>query len=389
MPAPDTHVELAVVGAGPAGLAAAAVAAEAGVGVLLIEERGWAGGRLGLQVQPLQGPRSIYLGLNGMEFCRGLLDEAASAGVEVMLHTKVASLGAETCLEPRTGLLRRRAFNLTLDRRATSAPGPQSKTRLLATHVIVASGSWEPRVEFQGSTLPGVILSGDAQVMVNVRSRLPGHRVVMVGSDNAGLLIAADLLAAGAEVVAVVEESPEILGREVNAAPLRETGVPILTSTKVVEARGGEAVESLTVADVDQSGTIVRGTERSLDVDAVCLAGPRIPAAELASEAGCPTLEVEIMGGPVPVHSRRMATPVPGLYVCGDVAGVENGAVSLESGRLAGLAATDDMGYRHPQAESHQSLARARLGYLRRGRRGLLRRKAKAALASVAHDPTG
>lgn len=77
-----------------------------------------------------------------------------------------------------------------------------------------------------------------------------------------------------------------------------------------------------------------------------------------------------------------MATSVAGLYVCGDGAGVENGAVALETGRLAGLFAAKELGYLHPQARLHERTARGRLGYLRRGQRGLLRRQAKVRLAS-------
>jgi sarcosine oxidase subunit alpha len=78
-----------------------------------------------------------------------------------------------------------------------------------------------------------------------------------------------------------------------------------------------------------------------------------------------------------------METPVPGVYVCGDASGVENGAAALESGRLAGLYASGSLGYSLSDAEKHEKLARARLGYLRRGRRGAMRREAKARLASL------
>ena len=366
-----THREsdIAVIGAGPAGLMAAMVAAQAGASVTLFEERDWVGGRLGLQTQPLQGPRTVYQGRNGVEFCRLLVDEAISAGVEMVLNTSVASIHPEG---------RDAAFGLTL--KNAGKPGRQADENLRTASVVLATGSNEPWMEFPGSTLSGVILSGDAQEMLNVRGVLPGRRVVMVGSDNAGLLIAANLLEAGAEVVAVADESPGVLGREFNAAPLRDAGVEILTSTRVVEALGQELVESATIAHLDAN--LAPGTKRSLDVDMVCLAGPRAPESRLAALAGCSLRETAIMGGVVPVHDRRMATSVPGHYVCGDASGVENGAVSLESGQLAGLWAAKSVGRSHPQFEPFEKLARARLGYLRRGRRGLLRRKAKAAQSS-------
>ena len=361
------EVDIAVVGAGPAGLSAAIVAAQAGARVLVLERGGRIGGRLGLQVQPLQGPRSIYGGLNGVDFCRHLLDEAVSAGAEVMLDTRVSEL------RPLPAGIR--GFGLSY----ASAHGHE---RLRARALVLATGSREPWSEFPGSTLRGVMLAGDAQVMLNVDGVIPGRRVLMVGSDNAGLLIAADLRGAGARIVAVVDESPRPLGREANVAPLRDAGVPILTSYTLIAAHGEKAVESGTIACVDPTGTVVPGTERSFDVDAICLAEPRTPESELAVQAGCPLCDIEAMGGAVPVHNRRMETPVTGLYVCGDLAGVENGAASLEAGRLAGLRAAKDLGYAHPKADVQEKLARARLGYLRRGSRGLLKRRAKATLDS-------
>ena len=360
--------DVAVVGAGPAGLMAALVAAQAGAGVTVLEQRSWVGGRLGLQVQPLQGPRSIYGDTSGVDLSRRLVDEATSEGAEIILNTAVSDLGAVDS-EPLTFSLRHRGTD-------AGAGGVRARG------VILATGGTEPWWEFPGSTLPGIMLSGDAQVMVNVEGVLPGRRALMVGSDNAGLLIAANLLEAGIEVVAVVDESPVTLGREFNAVPLRNAGVAILTSTSVIEARGGGRVESATVVQLDPGGQPVPGTDRTYDVDLVGLALPRKPDSRLASIGGCPLIDMDTMGGPVPVHNLRMATPLPGLYICGDAAGVENGAVSLESGRMAGLSAAEDLGFSHPRAESYAKLARGRLAYLRRGRRGLSRRQAKAALAS-------
>ena len=377
----DKIVDIAVIGAGPAGLMAARVAAYAGADVLLMEKEGWIGGRLGLQVQPLQGPRSIYRGRDGVTFCRRLLDEADSAGAEVTLNTAVSGIVRRSSEEQLRPSGEGTFFTLILNRLADddTPDGPPQTVR--ARLVILATGSWEPRLEFSGSALPGVMLSGEAQVMMRVRGVSPGRRAIMIGSDNAGLLIASNLMAAGVEMAAVIDEAPRSLGREVNATPLRDQGVDILTSTRLVAAHGRDAVESATVVRLDSDGTVVPGTERHIDVDTICLAGPRTPESDLAVVSRCPLRNADALGGPVPVHDRRMATPVSGLYLCGDAAGVENGAVSLETGRLAGLWAARELGYFHADAESQKKLARGRLGYLRRGRRGLLSRRAKADLA--------
>ena len=378
-------VDIAVIGAGPAGLMASRVAAYSGADVLLLERESWIGGRLGFQLQPLQGPRSIYKGLNGVSFCQRLLDEAVSAGAEVTLNTAVSGIirpsSQEQPHQPHI-LVEETNFALTLNRLAADDPrhGPPQTVR--ARLVVLATGSWEPRLEFSGSTLPGVMLSGEAQVVMRVRGVPPGRRAIMIGSDNAGLLIASNLLAAGVEIAAVVEEAPRILGREVNATPLRDQGIDILTSTRLVAAHGRDAVESAALVRLGSDGAAVPDTEKRIDVDTICLAGPRTPESDLAVAANCPLRNAATLGGPVPVHDRRMAAPVSGLYVCGDAAGVENGAVALESGRLADLWAARELGYTHPDTESQEKLARGRLGYLHRSPRGRLSRRAKADLAS-------
>ncbi|MGH2543913.1 MAG: FAD-dependent oxidoreductase, partial [Ardenticatenaceae bacterium] len=346
------EVDIAVIGAGPAGLMAATISAQAGASVLVLEKLGWAGGRLGLQTQPLQGPMSIYRGYNGIDFCSRLLDDAMNSSVDVSLNTPVSDVRREP-----------QGFSLRC----------HNYEAIRARAVIISTGSDEPWMEFPGSNLRGVMLSGDAQTRLNMHSEPPGTRVLMIGSDNAGLLIAANLLDAGSEVIAVVDESPSVIGRDVNASPLSAAGVEILTSSRVVAVRGQGEVEAATVA--------TPGDERTFQVDTICLAGPRAPQTTLAAQLGCSLSGHEVLGGLAPVHNRHMSTSVRGVYVCGDASGVENGAASLESGRIAGLSAAEDLGFIHFDAIAHEQLARARLGYLRRGRRGLLRRQAKGALA--------
>ena len=312
----------------------------------------------------------MYRGLNGVELCRRLLDDTVSSGAEVMLCTEVIDVHRVS-----SG-----TFALGLGHGLSSG----EDQRVCARAVVMAAGSSEGRPEFPGANLPGVMFSGDVQEMVNLHGRLPGRRALVVSSDNAGLLVAADLHSAGVEVVAVVDESPAVLGRKVNLRLVLDLHIPVLTSSTVVAAEGRGCVEGATVARVDHYGAVVQGTEASLRADVVCLAGQRTSESRLAAMVGCVLYGIEVLGGPVPVHDRCMATPVPGLYVCGDGAGVESGAVSLESGRLAGLAAARALGYSHPDAWAQGHLARGRLAFLRRGPRGSQRRQAKAVLAAQA-----
>lgn len=224
---------------------AAITTAQSGVGAALLERSDRPGGRLGLQVQALQGPKSIYKGRNGVEFCRDLIDELDSAGGHLRLNADVLAIDPSS----------RDSDSFLL----TCASGGSTAT-VEATYVVLAAGSKEPAGDFPGAALDGVMLSNDVQRMVNVEGTLPGRRVLVVGSDNAGLLIAADLMQTGAEVVAVVEAASAVVGREANAKPLLAAGVEILTSTRVMTAHGPGHVDSVVLLGPD-------GRERKLEVD--------------------------------------------------------------------------------------------------------------------------
>ena len=364
--------DLLVVGAGAAGLMASAMAAQAGLRVLTLDAVDWLGGRLILQTQPLQGPKTIYRGLTGIDYGADIVTAALYAGAELAFGNTVKRI---TPLDPPESGFEVLSIPSRYNDGWAEDPdwAAERAARLWVRAVALATGSNEPWYDVPGMPPNGAAISGDVQEALTRRDEVPGRRVVMVGSDNAGLLIAQNLLEAGVEVAAVIDESPVVVGREVNAAPLREAGVDLLTSTRLVEVHGAERVEAVTVD--------VAGARRTLRADCLCMAGPRSPDVQLASQIGLPTLDLPVLGGETPAHDADSATPVSGVWVCGDAAGVENGAVSLESGRLAGLAAAAYLGIPHPDSERLTRLARGRLAYLRRGRRGLVRREAKAALA--------
>jgi sarcosine oxidase subunit alpha len=356
-------IDVAIVGAGPAGLLAATLAAQAGASVAVFERDDRAGGRLGVQSQPLQGPSTIYSGVNGFQHCQALRDAAEEAGATVTLGVEVTAVSPD--------------IDRPDDYRLTMRAETGDQADVIAECIVIATGSDEPLPEFPGADLPGVVLAEEAQVALNVRGQRMGSRVVMAGSDNAGLLIAQNLLDAGAKVIAVVEESTRVVGREFNAAPLRRAGVEMIASARIVSASGSPRLERV---HLNQAIGVGDDRPRLLEADTLCIAGPRFPRSGLADQAGCPMVSLDILGGQVPVHARDMATLVPGIFVCGDVSGVESGAIAMESGRLAGLGAVAYLGLRHPNGPALAALARGRLGYLRRGHQGALRRAAKRTL---------
>lgn len=351
--------EVLVVGAGPAGLSAAIEAARAGADTLLVDANSTAGGQLFKQIHKFFGSKAHEAGERGIDIGRRLLEEADAVGVEAWLDTVV------------WGLFEDRKLSVLREGRSVDL-----QTRC----IVIATGAMENGLSFPGWTLPGVISAGAAQTMINIHRVLPGQRVLMVGSGNVGVIVAYQLLQAGAEVMAVVETLPRVGGYGVHAAKIRRAGVPILTSNTIVEAVGEKEVDGAVIAQVDDQMRVIEGTERRLDVDTICLAVGLTPMAELALMAGCQFTYVPELGGHVPVHDERMETTMPGLYVAGDVTGIEEANTAMEEGRLAGAAIAVALGYLH-QEEADKTMAqiRSRLDELRLGPFGEHRARAKAA----------
>lgn len=185
--------------------------------------------------------------------------------------------------------------------------------------------------------------AGCAQTMMNVHRVLPGQRVVMVGSGNVGLIVAYQLLQAGAEVVAVVDALPRVGGYPVHAAKIARAGVPIYTSYSVKEADGDECVEKVTIWRVDDRW---RGARQRDRVRRRHRHARRWPFTNGRARLG---RRLSLPPHPrarrhVPVHSAHMETTVPGIYVAGDVSGVEEASCAMEEGRLAGLWAASAAG---------------------------------------------
>jgi sarcosine oxidase subunit alpha len=171
--------------------------------------------------------------------------------------------------------------------------------------------------------------AGAVQTMVNVHRVRPGGRAVMVGAGNVGLIVAYQLVQAGIEVVRVVEAAARVSGYGVHAARLRRTGVPILTDTTVAEAQGGDRVERVRL---DPSGEVI-------ECDLVCLAVGLRPQPELCQMAGCRLEYHARTGWHVPARDENRQTSVAGLFVAGDVCGIEEASTAMEEGEIAGTAA--------------------------------------------------
>jgi thioredoxin reductase len=357
-------VDLAVVGAGAAGLAAGIEASRVGARVVLLDENMKPGGQLFKQIHKFFGSHKHYAGTRGYDIGKKLLEEAGENGAEVHLNSSVCEVRGKELTVVENDEIR----------------------RIRASKIIFASGASEKVISFPGWTLPMVMGAGAAQTMVNVYRVLPGRRFLVVGSGNIGLIVSYQLLQAGAEVVAIVEALPHIGGYGVHAAKVRRAGIPIMTSHTIKEAYGKDRVEAATVVALDTNMRPIPNSELRFDVDVVCLAVGLKPNLELPLMAGCKTMVLPALGGRVPIHDENMETTIENVYVAGDVAGIEEASTAIEQGRLAGIAAAHKLGYlSRDKANELRTVVSQTLSDLRSGPFGEQRRLAKQELVQAAN----
>ncbi|MCI1959664.1 MAG: FAD-dependent oxidoreductase [Clostridia bacterium] len=314
---------LAVIGAGPAGLSAAIEAKKHGMkNVAVFDENSRPGGQLFKQIHKFFGSKEHKAKERGFRIGEELLSEARELGVDVHLNSVVEGIYYPM---KRLGVVEN-----------------DSLTNYSADNVIIATGANENFIPFDGWTLPGVMGAGAAQTMMNLNGVMPGNRILMVGSGNVGLVVSFQLLQAGCNVVAVIDAAPRIGGYGVHASKLSRAGVPFLVSHTVVKAEGSDHVTGATIAEVDEHFKVIKGTEKHLDVDTICMAVGLSPMSKLAAMTGC---EMVDKGGAVPKTDKYGATSIEGLYAAGDVAGIEEASSAMITGRISALAAAKKDGY--------------------------------------------
>jgi thioredoxin reductase len=335
-----------------------------GATVLVLDENAAPGGQLFKQIHKFFGSKAHYAGVRGLDIGQRMLEEAKSLGVAIWLDAQVWGLFPDN----HVAVIR--------DERSRQVRGEK---------VILATGAYENALSFPGWTLPGVITAGSLQTMMNIYRVLPARRILMIGAGNIGLIVSYQALQAGADVVAVIEARDRIGGYAVHAAKIRRHGVPILTSHTIREAHGAEEVEAATIVQVDKQFRPVAGTEKRIGAEVICLAVGLTPMAELAWMAGCQFAFVPEAGGHVPIHDENMETTVPGLYVAGDMTGIEEANTAIDEGRLAGVAAAEALGYCSvAEASSRKAIVCGRLDELRLGAINAARRRAQKALQAQA-----
>ena len=317
-----TRFELIVIGAGPAGLSAAAEAARSGMRVAVFDENAKPGGQLFKQIHKFFGSREHMAKIRGFRIGEMLLNEAREAGVNVFLNATVIGIFPEKKITVRFG---------------------DHIEHFSGDTIVVATGAAENMVLFDGWTKPGVIGAGAAQTLMNLYGVMPGRRILMVGSGNVGLVVGYQLLQAGCTLAAVIDAAPQVGGYGVHAAKLTRQGVPFFMSHTVVRAEGDNRVSGAVIVEVDAAFRPVPGTEKLLDVDTICLAVGLSPMSQVLRMSGCEILDTP--GGLVPKVDEYGETTIPGIFAAGDVAGIEEASSAMIGGRITGAAAALRSGY--------------------------------------------
>ena len=298
-------LDVLVVGAGPAGLAAACAAKEAGAqDVLVIERDDAPGGILQQCIHNGFGLHRFKEELTGPEYAQRFVDKAAGLGIPVVCGTMVLDISPQadggakvTVMSPRGGL---KVYN----------------TRA----VVLAMGCRErPRGALMtpGTRPAGVYTAGTVQRLVNMDGIMPGKRAVILGSGDIGLIMARRLTFSGAKVLACIEIMKKSSGLMRNVVQcLNDYDIPLLLSHTVTDVEGREHVTGVKVAKVDDDMKPIPGTEIHYDCDTLVLSCGLIPENELTKKAG---VEMDTKTRGPNVDPNTMATSVPGIFAGGNV----------------------------------------------------------------------
>lgn len=316
------EVDVAVIGGGPAGLAAALAAHKEGAArVLIIERNHELGGILQQCIHHGFGLHRFKAELTGPEYAQRFINEVRETDIQVLLETMV--------------------LEVTEDRTIYAVNSSEGMLEISAKAVVLAMGCRERTrgaLRIPGKRPAGIFSAGTAQRYINIDGYIPGRKAVILGSGDIGLIMARRLTLEGAQVEAVVEIMPYAAGLARNVVQcLEDFDIPLILQSTVVDIHGEDRLEGVTIARVDEDWKPIPGTERKIECDTLLLSVGLIPENELSGGAG---VELDpITNGPK--VDDTLMTSIPGIFACGNVLHVHDlvDNVSKEAERAGAFAA--------------------------------------------------
>jgi len=341
------HVDIVVIGGGPAGLAAAIEAKKNGVKDILVIERDRELG--GILMQCIHNGFGLHVfkeELTGPEYAERFIDELSEMGIEYKLDTMVTDIDENKvvkAMNTEDGLMKIQAKAVIL------TMGCRERTR--------------GAIAIPGTRPAGVMSAGTAQRYINMEGYMVGKKVVILGSGDIGLIMARRMTLEGAEVLAVAELMPFSGGLTRNIVQcLDDFDIPLLLSHTVSEIRGKDRVEEVVISKVDENFRAIPGSEKTYECDTLLLSVGLVPENELSRSAG---IEIDpITNGPV--VNEAMETSVPGIFASGNVVHVHDlvDFVTAESRRAGENAAKFVLGLLHQDGPVQSTSAGAGVNYI-------------------------
>ena len=360
------HYHVIIVGSGMAGLAAANILSMHGLEVLLVDDNAQAGGQLLRKPAHITGQKWRFAPDRREQRGRQLVEQLKRSRVQFFSSSQVLGIFPE-----RTLLVE--FTNNTI-------------SECQADAIILATGAREKQLPFKGWTLPGVMATGAAQILMKSFGMFPGRKPLIGGVGPLMLTLASEMLINGGQVRGLLDQSaflekikilaaepatwPKLIEGAFHLSQIAFARVPIMQSVRIIEAKGRRELEAVVYVRTDADGRIVEGTEKSCTTDTLAVGYGFSPNIELPQQAGCSISYDADKGGWSVDVDQSMTTSVPDIYAVGEITGIAGAAKSLIEGQIAAWKILLNAGRvdRRRYAERTQRLKHQRYQQVRFGR---------------------